>query len=242
MASVYPTGFCANLTVLIRGPRRLGQAGSLSASLAGFVLGYAILVAVAALAHPHQILAVAWPAFLPLLLLAPLAGLACIALEYLVGVAVLYVQTKQLVTRVTIHSSYSAFARIGVRDILSVLALVVGEELVLRQLLFRLLTDDLGFAAWLTIVLCGVTYAVNHLTFGAVAAMSKLPSGLLYASLFYLSGLSIAVVVVAHATQNLALLELSRPHSLTTSLRSWRSGVARVARRHTRELGSPRWR
>jgi membrane protease YdiL (CAAX protease family) len=40
--------------------------------------------------------------------------------------------------------------------------------------------------------------------------ISKLPSGLIYVLLFYVSGLSIAVVIIAHAAQNLTLLAWSR--------------------------------
>jgi membrane protease YdiL (CAAX protease family) len=63
------------------------------------------------------------------------------------------------------------------------------------------------------ILLCAVAYAMNHLSFGIASVISKLPSGLLYVLLFYVSGLSIGVVIVAHATQNLALLALSRMRS-----------------------------
>jgi membrane protease YdiL (CAAX protease family) len=95
-------------------------------------------------------------------------------------------------------------------DILAVLALVVGEELVLRQVLYNLLATDFALALWITILVCAAAYALNHLGFGGASVVSKLPSGLLYILLFYVSGLSIAVVVIAHATQNLTLLALSR--------------------------------
>ncbi len=236
LASVYPTGFCANITVLIKGPRGFARIGSLSGSLVGFVLGYVVLVVIVALVRPHQVLAFKWPTFLPLLVLAPFAGVACIALEYLVGLLILYVRTKKLVTRVTVHSSYSVFPRIDGKDILSVLVVVVGEELILRQFLYSLLATDLAIAVWLVILLCAVAYAINHLSFGAASAISKLPSGLLYVWLFYVSGLSVAVVIVAHATQNLTLLGLSRRSSWLSTPRSW------LASGRSREVGNPRWR
>ena len=133
---------------------------------------------VVALGRPQQVLAFKWPTFLPLLVLAPFVGFACIALEYLVGVLILYLRTKKLVTRVTVHSSYSVFSRIDGKDILSVLVVVVGEELILRQLLYSLLATDLAIAVWLVILLCAVAYAINHLSFGAASAISKFPSGL----------------------------------------------------------------
>jgi len=241
-ASVYPTGFCATMTALIKGPRGFARTGSLSGSLVGFVIGYVVVVLVLALGRTHQLLTFEWPTFLPLLVLAPFAGLACIALEYLVGVLILYLRTKRLVTRVTIHSSYSVFPRIHVRDILSVLVVVVGEELVLRQFLYSLLAEDLAIEVWLVIVLCAVTYAINHLSFGASSAISKFPSGLLYVWLFYISGLSVAVVIVAHATQNLTLLGLSRQSSWLSDPGSWLSTPRSwLASRRSREVDNPRW-
>jgi len=210
IASFYPVGFCANVTVLIKGQRGFGQSQSLSGDLVGFVLGYAVIVAAVALVRPQDVLAFHLPKILPLLVLAPFVGIACILLEYLAGILVLFVRTRKLVTRVTVHSSYSDVSRIAVMDILSILALVIGEELILRQLLYNLLATDLALALWLVILLCTVAYALNHLSFGVASVISKLPSGLLYVLLFYLSGLSIGAVIFAHATQNLTLLALSR--------------------------------
>ena len=173
--------------------------------------------------------------------LAPLAGLVCIAMEYVVGVLILYSRTRRLVTRVTIHSSYSMFPRIDARDVSCVLIVVVGEELILRQFLYQLLATDLAIAVRLVVLLCAATYAVNHLSFGTTSAISKFPSGLLYVWLFYVSGLSVAVVIVAHATQNLTLLALSRRSSWSWSARSWLS-IPRSwsAGRRSQEVGDPR--
>jgi len=213
MASLYPVGFGASVTVLIKDPRGFGQSQSLSRDLVGFLIGYAILLAVVGSVRPPYVLAFHLPTPLLLLLLAPLVGIACILLEYLVGILLLFLQTRRLVTRVTVHSSYAAVARISVTDILSIVALVIGEELILRQLLYKLLVTELALTLWVVILLCTVVYAVNHLVFGLAGVISKLPSGLLYVLLFYLSGLSIGVVIVAHATQNLTLLALSRRKS-----------------------------
>jgi membrane protease YdiL (CAAX protease family) len=203
-------GFCASVTILIRGPRSFGQSQSLSGNLVGFVIGYAVVLVVVGFVRPKEVLAFNLPAFLPLLLLAPFVGVACIVFEYLVGILLIFLRTGQLVTRMVVHSSYSAVTPIGITDILCILALVIGEELVLRQLLYNLLTIDLAIALWIVVLLCTVAYAMNHLYFGAASVISKLPSGLLYILLFYFSGLSIGVVIVAHATQNLTLLALSR--------------------------------
>jgi membrane protease YdiL (CAAX protease family) len=210
IVSLYPMGFCANVTVLTNGARGFGRSRSISGDLVGFLIGYAVILVVAALVRPQQVLAFNLPNFLPLFLLAPIVGVACILLEYVLGILLLFLRTRKLVTRAAIHSSYSDVSRIAFTDILSILALVIGEELILRQLLYNLLAIDFSMALWIVILLCTVAYAANHLSFGIASAISKLPSGLLYVLLFYVSGLSIGVVIVAHATQNLTLLALSR--------------------------------
>jgi membrane protease YdiL (CAAX protease family) len=216
MASVYPVGFCSNVTVVLKGPRGFKPGESLSGDLAGFVVGYAALLAVFALVRPERVLTFNLPAFLPLLLLAPFVGLACIVVEYLVGILLVSLRTGKLVTAVSVHGSYAAVPRITVADVLSVFALVVGEELVLRQVLFGLLSADLGLALWQVITLCTMAYALNHLSFGVASVVSKLPSGLAYVLLYYVSGMSLGVVVVAHAAQNFTLLAFSRRRPLAS--------------------------
>lgn len=210
IVTLYPVGFCANVTALMKAPRGPAQDESLSGDLAGFVIGYAVILTLAALVRPQQVLTFNLPTSLPVLLLAPFVGIACILLEYMTGILLLFLRTRKLVMRVAVHGIYSAVSRIAITDILSILALVIGEELVLRRLLYNLLATDFAMVPWIVISLCTVAYAINHLSFGITSVISKLPSGLLYVLLFYLSGLSIAVVIVAHSTQNLTLLALSR--------------------------------
>ena len=177
------------------------------------MLGYAVILVVVGLVRPGEVLPITLPTFLPVFLLAPFVGLACIGLEYVVGALLLFLRTHHLVTRATVHSTYGAYSRIAMTDILAILALVVGEELILRQLLYNVLATDFALPLRLVLLLGAAAYALNHLAFGADSVISKLPSGLLYIALFSISGLSIPVVVVAHATQNLTLLALSRSKS-----------------------------
>jgi uncharacterized protein len=210
IASLYPVGFCSNVTALIKGPRGFGPSQSLSRDLAGFVLGYACLVAVLSFIRPQQVLAFHLPASWLFFLLAPIIGIVCILIEYLVGILLLFLQTRKLVTRVKVHSIYSAVSRLAVKDTLSIVALVIGEELILRQFLYNLLSADFAMKLWIVILICTLAYAMNHLSLGIASVISKLPSGLLYVLLYYFSGLSIGIVIIAHATQNLTLLALSR--------------------------------
>jgi hypothetical protein len=218
LASLYPVGFCSNVTVVLRGPRGFKPGESLSGDLFGFVVGYAAILAVIGLLRPERVLAFHPPAFLALVLLAPCVGLLCILLEYAVGILLLFLRTGKLVTRVAVHGSYAAVPKVGLADVLSVFALVVGEELVLRQVLYGLLAFDLRMAPAPVIALCTLAYAMNHLSFGLTSVIAKLPSGFLYVLLYSLSGLSIGVVIIAHATQNLTLLALSRRRQLEPSV------------------------
>jgi len=168
------------------------------------------MLVVLAVWRPQQVLAFHLPTFLPLLLLAPFIGIVCILTEYLVGIMILFFRTGKIVTSVAVHSSYAAISQIAIMDILSILALVIGEELIGRQLLYYLLAAEFAMAPSAVIVLCTVAYALNHLSFGIASVISKLASGMLYVMLFYLSGCSIGVVILAHATQNLTLLASSR--------------------------------
>jgi membrane protease YdiL (CAAX protease family) len=76
-------------------------------------------------------------------------------------------------------------------------------------MLFSVLRD-FGSQIGLVIALCAFVYALNHITFGPGSVVAKLPTGLIYTLLFYFSGLSIVIPILAHATQNLALLTLAR--------------------------------
>jgi membrane protease YdiL (CAAX protease family) len=209
IASLYPVGLGANFVGVMKGLRS-GQRPSIAGDLFGFVLGYALVLTVVGLARPHQVFAFALPAWPPLLVLAPLGGIACIVLEYVAGILIFFVRTGRWVTKVAVHGSYSDASRIAVTDVLSILGLVIGEELVVRQLLYNLLATDFALSLWIVIGSCTVVYALNHLAFGITSVISKLGSGLLYVLLYYFSGWSIAAVIVAHATQNLGLLALSR--------------------------------
>jgi hypothetical protein len=140
--------------------------------------------------------------------MAILAGGLCILLEYWVGVVLVSLRSRTLVTRMAIHWSYGSTSPFGLKDIAAILAFVVAEEWVLRQTLFSVL-QDFGLSLALIIGLCTCIYALNHITFGPGSVVTKLPSGLVYTLLFCFSGFSIVIPILAHATQNLALLMLA---------------------------------
>jgi uncharacterized protein len=69
---------------------------------------------------------------------------------------------------------------------------------------------DFHLGVGTTIFLCTLIYAINHITFGLSVVIQKIMSGLIYTTLYYISGLAIIIPIIAHATQNLALLALSQ--------------------------------
>ena len=205
MAVVFPTGFGANITALLNAkPQR-----SLAGSLIGMIVAYALLGAAAVWVAPQHALHFQWPAVPIYYLAAILAGGLCILLEYSVGVVLLSLRSRTLVTRMTIHSSYATASRLGLWDIAAILVFVIGEEWVLRQMLFSVL-QEFALSLGLIIAICTFVYALNHITFGLGSMVAKLSSGLIYTLLFYFSGLSIVIPILAHATQNLVLLMLAR--------------------------------
>jgi len=205
MAVVFPTGFGANITALLRAkPQR-----SLAGSLVGMIIAYALLGAAAVWVAPQHALQFRWPVAPFYYPVAILAGGLCILLEYAVGVVLVSLRGRTLVTRMTVHASYANASRIGLLDIAAILVFVIGEEWVLRQMLFSVL-QSFGLQTGLVIALCTFIYALNHITFGPGRVVAKLASGLVYTLLFYFSGFSVVIPILAHATQNLALLMLAR--------------------------------
>jgi hypothetical protein len=205
MAVVFPTGFGANITALLSAkPQR-----SLAGSLVGMIVAYALLGAAAVWIAPQHALQFQWAVAPIYYMAAILAGGLCILLEYSVGVVLVSLRSRTLVTHMTVHSSYASASRVGLWDIATVLVFVIGEEWVLRQMLFSVLRD-FGLQIGLVVALCTFVYALNHITFGPGSVVAKLPSGLVYTLLFYCSGLSIIIPIVAHGTQNLGLLMLAR--------------------------------
>ncbi len=205
MAVVFPTGFGANITALFSAkPQR-----SLAGSLVGMIIAYALLGTAAVWVAPQHTLQFHWPGTPSYYLAAILAGGLCIVLEYAVGVVLMSLRSRTLVTRLAVHASYANASGTGLLDLAAILVFVIGEEWVLRQMLFSVLRD-FGSQIGLVIALCAFVYALNHITFGPGSVVAKLPTGLIYTLLFYFSGLSIVIPILAHATQNLALLTLAR--------------------------------
>lgn len=206
MAFAFPTGFGANISALVR-PK---SSRSIASSLAGLVLTYGLLIGMAALVAPQHVIQFNRPSSPLFYGLGLLGGGLCLLLEYLVGVGLTSLHSGILVTRLEVHSSYAGSSNLSWQDIAMVMALVIGEEWVLRQMLVSLSLTGFGLTPGVVIALCAAFYALNHITFGPQTVLAKLASGLVYTILFFASGFAILVPILGHAAQNLALLLLTR--------------------------------
>lgn len=90
------------------------------------------------------------------------------------------------------------------------LLLVVGEEMVFRQTWIHVLLNNFHVNILLVIIISSLVYALNHTVFGSAAIPQKFVSGLIYGSLYLISGNSILVPITTHYAQNVFLAVMGR--------------------------------
>lgn len=196
--------FPASLNALVPGAKKLKLAGSMALN-AGI---YVVLLAMAALALGGGFPVPRLGAALALYALAPLAGLLAVGVEYALGALVVLVRTGSMAKRASAHSYYRSGA--WALDLPLIVALAFLEELVFRQVFVTVFLDSFGIAVAPAVLACGAVYALNHSYFGRDVVMQKFLSGILYCTLFVLSGRDVLVVALAHIGQNVSVYLLSR--------------------------------
>lgn len=204
-ASLFPTGIGGLLAIPFQ--RKARQ--SIFYSLIGMIIAYLIIIILILIVKTEKII-IFHSAPLHFYLLAPLVGVMALVSEYSIGVYQLYLKTGKLTLKLSVHSAYSSYTKISLNDITIILVFVMLEELVLRQFFVLMFLHDFHWNVWVTIILSAIIYALNHITFGYTVVVQKIASSLLYTTLYYVSGLAILVPIIAHATQNLILLAVSR--------------------------------
>lgn len=202
---LFPTGIGGLLAL----PFRWKSNKSILYSLIGMVAAYMIVTVLTLIVKPEAIITFKSTYFY-FYLLAPFVGVLVICCEYYIGVLLLYFRTGKLIKKFNIHSSYSSYKKVNFSDILMILVFVIGEELILRQTFALIFLQDFHWGVGTTIFLCALIYAINHITFGLSVVMQKMMSGLIYSTLYYISGLAITIPIIAHAIQNLSLLAFSQ--------------------------------
>lgn len=144
-----------------------------------------------------------WPAGLLWAAGAVAAGCAVIALEFGLGAAPYLLRGKRglrLGVMVSPGSVSAAF-------VASVTATGIAEELLYRGLWIGTLHERLGLASAAAVFIATLAYALGHVFFGMSVVGQKAATGVVFGALLVASG-SLAVPLIAHVTQNLAVSAL----------------------------------
>ncbi len=81
------------------------------------------------------------------------------------------------------------------------------EEFFFRQVWLSILSNFLNISMIFSISLSSFIYAVNHFYFGKEVIFEKFASGIVFGLLFYFSGDSIVIPFIAHAMEDILILE-----------------------------------
>lgn len=203
MALVFP----GSLNSIIKKPQR----SSFKFSMVSTIAVYIVLITFTLMIKMNEFLFFNNPSWV-WYLVAPLFGFLCIAIEYMIGAVQIYIQQGKFPKRFAVHSYYSV--KIDLMVILLIITLVVLEELILRQAIFTIFFNGFQFQVWLVIALSALIYGLNHIFFGLSIVPQKIMSGVIFALLYYYSGLALVIPFLAHLTQNLTLLKFSDGNSL----------------------------
>jgi membrane protease YdiL (CAAX protease family) len=201
-AASYPSGFSHSVFTAFAGRPR----GVTAAFLCALVLPYLGMALALGWIRP-ELLRIA-PAGAGLIVAALLAAPVALALEAGIHALFRLGTTGRLPRGIELPRLWRV--RLGLTGHLLLVLIVLGEELLYRQLWIGLLQGSLGLGAPAALAISSLAYGVNHLAFGGLSVLSKAASGLVYGGLFLAAGGSLWPALVAHGVQNLLLLELAR--------------------------------
>lgn len=131
----------------------------------------------------------------------------CIYLEFLEGKLAHFIKYHFWPKKIKIHESMNTNSIIF--DIFVIAIGAIGEEIIFRQTFFNIVYTVLGFNIYIVIILSSLVYAINHMYFGTNAVLQKFITGMIYSSLFVLSGYVLIVPVIVHFSQNMILYFLA---------------------------------
>jgi membrane protease YdiL (CAAX protease family) len=100
--------------------------------------------------------------------------------------------------------------RLTARDWIMLTLVAAVEEIVYRSIWLTSLERTFALALPVAIALSSVAYGLNHLAFGRTTVASKSVAGAMLAGLYVASGRSVLVAAIAHAAQNVLVLQLGR--------------------------------
>ncbi|MCL2737178.1 MAG: CPBP family intramembrane metalloprotease [Propionibacteriaceae bacterium] len=201
IAVIFPTGLGSNIGVAFSRKKY-----TIRWDNAGLIIAYIVTIAVVAWAIPSARVGVR----LSWWLLLGLAGFLCFFIEFGVGTLAFVGMNHRLPRNIRLSSPYDQYPQVTWVDVTVVCLFVVLEEVVLRSLLYTVLTTmGLTNVVWLAVVMVAI-YAVNHVPFGLIAVAQKVFSGTVFVVLFLVSGENLLVPIIAHMIFNCFLLVLSR--------------------------------
>ena len=131
------------------------------------------------------------------------AGCAVIALEFGLGAAPHLLRGKRGLR----FGVMVAASSVDATFVASVAATAIAEELLYRGLWIGTLHERLGLASAAAVLAAAFAYALGHVFFGMNIVAQKTVTGAVFGALLVASG-SLAVPLIAHVTQNLAVSAL----------------------------------
>lgn len=175
--------------------------------MASMAISTLVVVLVAVSISPEYVLFLNFPAFwfYPI---SVLIGPLCIIFEYIVNGFYLYLKKGFFPNRFGVHSFWVESNES--LHLILMLFITTGEELIFRQMMFSLLIGFFKYSFLQTLLFTSFVYAANHINMGFNSTGTKFLTGMIYGSLYYISGSSIIVPIIVHYVQNITLLRFHR--------------------------------
>lgn len=126
------------------------------------------------------------------LIMAPITILSEIVFLYIILLI-----KGQKVNKITFINKNSLFTN----SVLYTAIIGISEELIFRKVWINIL-EQFGINIYLIVIITAIVYGFNHVFMGSNAVIQKIISGLIYGTLYILSG-SIIIPIITHVTQNI---------------------------------------
>lgn len=139
--------------------------------------------------------------------LAFIVSFICIGIEIFEAMIVHFFKYKFWIKNIEVHKIVER--KNIFFDIIIILAGVLCEEIIFRQVFFNIVYNIFGINICIVIILSAFIYSLNHIYFGANAVFQKFIVGIIYSLLFVYSSFNILVPSITHFTQNMILYILS---------------------------------
>lgn len=134
--------------------------------------------------------------------LAVVLGLGVILVEFILAAAPFLIKGQKMPKLKPVSMYYGRFK---ILDFLSIIAAAALEEIIFRQYMIGGLFVQLNVNIVFGIIISSFAYSMNHVYFGRFAVLQKMSSGLIFSTIYVLSGNNILLSVICHITQNLWL-------------------------------------